>query len=103
MTLGEILAQAQEATISTLIPQVGLGGAFLLIFARFLARIEVILTTKLASMEDASRSLSKAVWMLLTEISTPGSFVREEAKRMIDLEHARDLAKADESRRNGRG
>ncbi len=99
MTISEIIATAPEATISTLIPQVGLGGTFLLIFARFLGRIEVIFASRMDNIEHAQRGLSKAVWMLLAEISTAGSFVREEAKRMVARDQARDASAAEEARR----
>ncbi len=102
LEIASVIAQAPEATLTTLIPQVGLGGAFLLIFARFLARIEVIFTTRMDNIEHAQRGLAKAVWMLLAEISTAGSFVREEAKRMIARDAARDAERTDEARRNGR-
>ncbi len=102
MTLSELIAQAPEATISTLIPQVGLGGTFLLIFARFLARIEVIFTTRMDNIEHAQRGLAKAVWVLLAEISTAGSFVREEAKRMIDRDKRREESEAEELRKTKR-
>ncbi len=101
--IAAILAQAPEATISTLIPQVGLGGAFLLIFARFLARIEVIFATRMDNIEHAQRGLAKAVWMLLAEISTAGSFVREEAKRMIERDKIREQSEADAARRRRPG
>ena len=102
MSIAEIIAQTEQESISTLIPQVGIGGTFLLIFARFLGRIEVIFATRMDRIDHGQRGLSKAIWVLLAEVSTAGSFVREEAKRMIERDKRREESEAEELRKNKR-
>ena len=100
----QILAQLTDALSSGPMVPVGLGGlgtAIVVVFMRFLARLETIFTTRMDNIEHAQRGLSKAVWMLLAEISTSGSFVRDEAKRMSERDKARELAE-DEVKRVGR-
>ncbi len=95
----EILAQAAEVINTTAIAPVGIGGGALLLFARFLARLEVIFSSRMDNIEHAQRGLSKAIWVLLAEISTAGSFVREEAKRMIQRDVQRDQVEAEAIRK----
>ena len=100
----QILAQLTDALSSGPMVPVGLGGlgtAIVVVFMRFLARLETIFTTRMDNIEHAQRGLSKAVWMLLAEISTSGSFVREEAKRMQERYKAEDLAD-DEANKSAR-
>ena len=84
------LAQAEELLKASPLAQLGIGGAALLIFARFLARLEVIFSSRMDNIEHGQRNLSKAIWMLLAELSTAGSFVREEAKRMVEKDKLRE-------------
>ncbi len=75
--LSEFLAQ-MDAT--TLVPQLGFGGILVWVIVSWLKRVE----SKLDSLTHSIQSLAKAVWLDLAERATPGSFVREEAKRMVE-------------------
>ena len=100
----QILAQLTDALSSGPMVPVGLGGlgtALVVVFIRFLARIETLVMNKLEDINHTNRALSKGVWMLLAEISTSGSFVREEAKRMQERYKAEDLAD-DEAKKSDR-
>lgn len=88
--MSDFVAQINEVMSNSPIVSVGFGGTLVVVFSRFLARLEVIFTSRMDNIEHAQRGLSKAVWMLLAEISTAGSFVREEAKRMIERDKQRD-------------
>lgn len=100
--MNQLLAQANEiAGVVNPFAQWGIGGGLLFLVGRFLSRVEVIFSTRMDNIEHAHRGLAKAVWMLLAEISTAGSFVREEAKRMIERDERREQAEIDEMARKG--
>ena len=93
-----LIAQFSEVLNAGPFAQLGIGGAFLLAFVRFLSRLEVIFSNRMDAIEHAQRNLSKAVWMTLAEISHAGSFVREEAKRMIERDKRREEVEEDRAK-----
>lgn len=73
-----------EAT--TLIPQLGFGGVLIWVIVSWLKKIE----TSLENLNHTIRGLNKAIYLDLAERATPGSFVREEAKRMVEKDRTRN-------------
>ncbi len=78
-----IVAQMDTAT---LLPQFGFGGLVVWVVVSWLKKIEV----SLENLNHTVRGLSKAIYLDLAERAQPGSFVREEAKRMVEKEKARE-------------
>lgn len=97
--MNAFFAQISE-TLAGVTPmvQMGFGGALLVVVVRWLSRVEA----GLQNVEHAMRSLSKAIWMDLSERAAPGSFVREEAKRTLKRMEDSDRAD-DEAYRKKRG
>lgn len=75
-----------QTDYTTLVPQLGFGGVTIWIVVRWLSKME----QSLENLNHTMRGLSKAIYLDLAERATPGSFVREEAKRMVEKERQRN-------------
>ncbi len=79
----ELFAQMDP---TTLVPQLGFGGILIWVIVSWMKRLDA----SLENLNHSMKNLSKSIYLDLAERAAPGSFIRQEAKRMVERDQQRN-------------